>query len=174
RMQHPQHLIVSLLLILSSAHASIIAAQSPQPFRVEIVEDGTNHPVPLVLLRTTGEIRFVSDNAGLIAVDAPELMNRETWFFVDADGYEVPADGFGYRGIRLTPTPGGRATLTVTRTSIAQRLGRLTGAGRFAESHQLGEHLDTTRSDIVGCDSTQFAIHNGRLHWIWGDTSLFH
>lgn len=161
------------LAILFGAIASSARAQS-QPFRIEIFENSTNHPVPLVQLRTTGEIRFISDNAGLIAIDAPELMNRETWFFIDADGYEVPADGFGYRGIRLTPTPGGRATITITRTSIAQRLGRLTGAGRFAESHQLGEHLETTRSDIVGCDSTQLAIHNGRLHWIWGDTSLFH
>lgn len=152
----------------------MVAAQSSRAFHVAIVEDGTNHAVPLVQLRTTGEIRFVSDNAGLIAIDAPELMNRETWFFVEADGYEVPADGFGYRGVRLTPTPGGCATITVTRTIIAQRLGRLTGAGRFAESHQLGEHLNTNRSDIVGCDSTQFAVHNGRLHWIWGDTALFH
>lgn len=172
-MRHALHPIVTLLLVIACMHAPLIAAQSTRAFRIAVVEQGTNHPIPLVQLRTTGEIRFVSDNAGLIAIDAPELMNRETWFFVEADGYEVPADGFGYRGVRLTPTPGGRATITVTRTSIAQRLGRLTGAGRFAESHQLGEHLDIAESDIVGCDSTQLAIHNGRLHWIWGDTSLF-
>lgn len=174
-MQIAPRLILLLLLIATRCvHAHASAALPAPPFRIAIVEQDTGHPVPLVQLRTTGNLTFISDNAGVIAVDAPELMNRETWFFVEGDGYETAADGFGYRGIRLTPTPGGRATITVTRTIIAQRLGRLTGAGRFGESQQLGERLDRQETGIVGCDSVQNAIHNGRLFWLWGDTSLFH
>ena len=62
--------------------------------------------MPLVELRTLHQVRFVSDNAGLIAFDFPELMGRETWFDIIADGYQAPKDGFGYRGVRLRPQPG--------------------------------------------------------------------
>ncbi len=76
--------------------------------RIDVVEKGSGWPVPLVELRTTHHVRFVSDNAGVIAFDLPELMNRETWFEVIGHGYEIPKDGFGYRGVRLTPKPGAR------------------------------------------------------------------
>ena len=60
---------------------------------------------PLVELRTTSLLRFVTDNAGLIVLDEPELMNREVWFTLYGHGYEVPKDGFGIRGVRT----GGRS-----------------------------------------------------------------
>ena len=60
-------------------------------------------------------VRFVSDNAGLIACDLPELMGRETWFTVIGHGYGVNADGFGYKGVRLTPAPGKTLRVTVER-----------------------------------------------------------
>jgi hypothetical protein len=84
--------------------------------------------VPLVELRTTHNSRFVTDNAGLIALDAPELMERETWFDVIGHGYEVPKDGFGKRGVRLKPQPGKTLRIEVDRAIIARRLGRITGA----------------------------------------------
>jgi hypothetical protein len=34
--------------------------------------------MPLVELRTTNQVRFVTDNAGVVAFDLPELMGRET------------------------------------------------------------------------------------------------
>ena len=128
--------------------------------------------MPLVELRTTHQQRFVTDNAGLIAFDLPELMGRETWFTVTSDGYEAPADGFGYRGVRLTPQPGETLTVEVNRTSIAKRLGRITGGGLFAESQKLGREIDWQESGVLGCDSVQNAVHSGRLFWAWGDTTL--
>jgi hypothetical protein len=147
-------------------------ADERAPCRIDVVDKETGWPVPLVELRTTHQARFVSDNAGVIAFDLPELMGRETWFTVTADGYEVPADGFGNRGVRLTPQPGQSLTVKVNRTSIARRLGRITGAGLFAESQKLGENLDWPESGLLGCDSVQNAVHRGRLFWAWGDTSL--
>ena len=47
---------------------------------IEIVDQDSGWPVPLVELRTTHNVRFVSDNAGLIAFDLPELMGTETCF----------------------------------------------------------------------------------------------
>jgi hypothetical protein len=99
-------------------------------------------------------------------------MGVETWFTVEGHGYSVPADGFGYRGVRLTPEPGKTLSLKVNRELPAKRLGRLTGAGLFAESQQLGEHADWRESGILGCDSVQLAEHNGKLFWAWGDTTL--
>src|SRR6266704_5040103 len=99
---------------------------APQPCRIEVVEKGSGWPVPLVELRTTHHVRFVSDNAGVIAFDLPESMGRETWFDVIGHGYDVPKDGFGSRGVRLRPEPGSTLKVEVTRRIIAKRLGRLT------------------------------------------------
>lgn len=114
-------------------------AAEPPPVRacwIQIVEERTGWPVPLVELRTTHHARFVSDNSGNIAFDLPELMGRETWFEVHGHGYEAKADGFGMRGVRLTPVPGKTLRVELKRTIIAQRIGRLTGAGLFAESRE--------------------------------------
>src|SRR5688572_18311451 len=101
------------------------------PCRIEVVEKGTGWPVPLVELRTTHNVRFVTDNAGIIAFDLPELMGMETWFDVIGHGYEVPRDGFGSRGVRLKLDYGKTLKVEVNRTIIAKRLGRLTGGGLF-------------------------------------------
>jgi hypothetical protein len=150
----------------------LAAAPTGEPCRIEVVEQGTGWPVPLVELRTTNHLRFVSDNAGVIAFDSPEFMGRETWFDVVGHGYEAPKDGFGFRGFRLTPEPGKTLKVEVRRTIIARRLGRLTGAGLFSESQKLGKELDWKESGIVGCDSVQNAVHRGKLFWAWGDTLI--
>ena len=151
---------------------AVLAASSwaADPCLIEVVEKGSGWPVPLVELRTTHAVRFVSDNAGVIAFDLPEFMGRETWFEVIGHGYEVPKDGFGYRGVRLTPQAGKTLRVEVERKNIARRLGRLTGAGLFAESQKLGRELDWPESGIVGCDTVQNVVHRGRLFWVWGDT----
>lgn len=151
---------------------AISLAGTAEPCRIEVVEKGSGWPVPLVELRTTHHARFITDNAGVIAFDLPELLGRETWFDVIGNGYEVPPDGFGYRGVRLTPEPGKTLRFEVERTIIAKRLGRLTGGGLFAESQKAGRHLDWPESGILGCDSVQTAAHRGRLFWLWGDTTL--
>jgi len=149
-------------------------AEASQPCRIEVVEKESGWPVPLVELRTTHHVRLVSDNAGVIAFDLPELMGRETWFEVLGHGYEVPEDGFGARGVRLTPQPGQTLKVEVTRTIIAKRLGRLTGAGLFAESQKLGRELAWRESGVLGCDSVQNAVYRGKLFWFWGDTNVAH
>lgn len=126
----------------------------------------------MVELQTTHNVKFITDNAGRVAFDLPELMGQETWLNVTSDGYEAPADGFGIRGKRITPKSGETEKIEVNRTSIAKRLGRVTGAGLFAESQKLGLEPDWQESGIVGCDSVQNAVYNGRRFWAWGDTTL--
>lgn len=161
--------IASMTAILAGSAASLAAAE---PCRIEVVEKGSGWPVPLVELRTIHGIRLVTDNAGLIAFDLPELMGRETWFEVIGHGYDVPRDGFGMRGVRLTPKPGSRLKVEVQRSIIARRLGRITGGGLFAESQKLGLELDWRESGVLGSDSVQNAVHRGKLFWLWGDTNL--
>ena len=145
-------------------------AAAVEPCRIEVVEKGSGWPVPLVELRTTNKARLVTDNDGVIAFDLPEFMGRETWLDVIGHGYEVPKDGFGYRGVRVTPQPGKTLRIEVRRTLPAKRLGRLTGAGLFAESQKLGARRDWPESGITGCDSVQTAVYRGKLFWAWGDT----
>ncbi len=143
-----------------------------EPCRIEIVDAENNWPVPLVELRTTHHARFVSDNNGIIAFDLPELMGEETWLTVVGHGYGLPADGFGNRGVRLTPKPGARLTVKVHRQLPGKRLGRVTGAGMFGESQRFGLEEAWREQGILGCDSVQTAVHEGRLYWAWGDTVL--
>jgi hypothetical protein len=165
---------IACLAIICAASPVRSAGSEPPfaPCRIEVIDKETGWPVPLVELRTTHNVRFITDNAGLIAFDLPELMRRETWFNVATDGYDVPADGFGSRGVRLTPEPGKTFTIEANRTNVAKRLGRITGAGLFAESQKLGQQTDWPESGVLGCDSVQCAVHRGRLFWAWGDTTL--
>ncbi len=155
-------------LLVSAAFARAVT-----PCRIEVVEQGTGWPVPLVELRTTSDVRFVTDNAGLVAFDLPECMGRETWLGVEGHGYELPADGFGNRGVRFVPMPGGTKRIEIKRINVARRLGRLTGAGICGESQKLGERLDWQESGVVGSDTVQTAPYHGRMFWAWGDTGIF-
>ncbi|MCX7867420.1 MAG: hypothetical protein N2438_09885, partial [Limisphaera sp.] len=139
--------ILSGLLVLATFGAG---AEVWRAFRVRVVEAGSGWPVPLVELRTTHQMRWVSDNAGVVALDAPELMNREVWLEVRSPGYGVEPDGFAMRGVRVKPVPGGEVTIEVRRSVLARRLGRLTGAGLFAESQKLGEFANEPESGVWG------------------------
>ncbi len=163
--------LVAVLVLLAAANRSF-ATDAIAACRITVVDAENGWPVPLVELRTVHNVALVTDNAGVVAFDLPELMGRETWFYVAADGYEVPADGFGNRGVRLTPQPGDSLTIKVNRTIIAKRLGRITGAGIFGESQKLGDERDWPETGVLGQDSVQNAVHRGRMFWAWGDTNI--
>ncbi len=169
RMRAVLRLLTATIVLLGDC---VTGQSATPPCCIQVVESGTDWPVPLVELRTTHQVRFVTDNAGVIAFDLPELMGRLTWFEVIGHGYEAPKDGFGFHGVRFTPKPGETVRVEVKRTSVARRLGRLTGAGIFAESQKLGRELDWRESGVVGCDSVQNAGHRDRMFWLWGDTTM--
>ncbi|XZE56778.1 hypothetical protein SH139x_002910 [Planctomycetaceae bacterium SH139] len=150
----------------------LIAAENAQPFRINLVDRANGWPVPLIVLTTTHGVRFVSDNAGVIAFDLPELMGQPVWLELAADGYELKRDGFGYQGFRVIPRRGDSVTIELSRTNLAKRLGRLTGGGLFAESQKCGDSTEWRESGVLGCDSVQTAMHQGRMFWAWGDTTL--
>jgi hypothetical protein len=152
--------------------SSLAFAAGAEPCRIEVVDKENGWPVPLIELRTTNSVRLVTDNAGIIALDLPEVMGRDTWFNVEGHGYEVRKDGFGMHGVRFTPEPGKTHRVEVERKIVAKRMGRLTGGGLFAESQKLGRELEWKEQGLFGCDSVQNAVHGGKLFWAWGDTTL--
>ena len=165
--------------MMSASHRSLILASTfalacagVEPCKVKVVDAENGWPVPLVFLTTTHAQQYVTDNAGMAAIDSPELMGRETWFTVKSHGYGMKKDGFGNAGFRFVPRPGGEHVVKVTRNQIAKRLGRVGGAGLFAESQKCGEHLDARESGEFGRDSVQTALYKGRVFWLWGDTNM--
>ena len=78
-------------------------------------------------------VKFISDNAGRIAFDLPELMGTEVWLHVQ--GHSVGVDkAFGYHTAesRLLLLKAVRTcTVTVSRRVPARIIGRLTSRGWF-------------------------------------------
>src|ERR1700693_1815621 len=65
-------------------------------------------------------------------------MDQTVYFNVRSAGYEFPEDLLGNRGVALKITSGGRAELKIRRTSIAERLYRVTGEGICRDSVLVG------------------------------------
>ena len=160
-------------LLLAACFTTTANAQ-PSPFtEIRVVDSATGRGIPLVELETVDGVKYVTDNAGRIAFHEPGLKDREIFFTVRSHGYEVPKDGFGYRGVRLTPKPGKIHEIKIARTMIAERLSRLTGEGRTRDTALLGYKppLDSANPGrVAGQDSVQAAVYKGKVYWLWGDT----
>lgn len=173
-------LLVLPLLCLSTNFAvaqSPERAIRPEVFVIEVLDAETKRGVPLVELETIAHNRFVSDSAGRIAVSEPDLMDRQVYFHVRSHGYQFPKDGFGLQGKKLSVVGGQKATLTLERLNLAERLYRSTGSGIFIDSVQAGlmdrDELKLP-GEVVGCDSVMTAIYQDKLYWFWGDTNRPH
>ena len=143
-------------------------------FKIQVVDDQTGRGVPLIELRTVNNISHWTDSAGVIAFHEPGLMNREVYFHVQGHGYTYPKDFFGNRGVRLTPTSGGSATVKMKRVNIAERLYRVTGQGIYRDTLLLGEKPPIREAalngEVMGQDTVIVTPYRGKLYWFWGDT----
>ncbi len=172
----PLSAILSTILIFAGISFSFGADRNPTAFVLKFIDEETGQPVPLVEARTVHGVTHVSDNDGVTAWTEPDLTGQEVHFLVKSHGYEMKADGFGYRGGRVLVMPGEAVTWKLARRQIARRLYRITGAGRLAESVTAGlvradDPRALTRAKVVGQDSVQMTPYRGELHWLWGDTS---
>ncbi|OMF53880.1 hypothetical protein BK138_18085 [Paenibacillus rhizosphaerae] len=148
--------------------------QVQEPFMIKVVDAETGRGIPLVELKTTNNILYYTDSAGVVAFDEPGLMDTTVFFHMSSDGYEIPADMFGNRGQAVEVTPGGSVTLQMNRVNIAERLYRVTGQGIYRDSLLLGLNTPIQQPVIngliMGQDSVQTIEYNGKLYWFWGDT----
>lgn len=143
-------------------------------FALRVVDDQTGRGVPLVELTTVNNLRYVTDNAGLVAFDEPGLMDQKVYFHVRSHGYSYPKDGFGNRGVALVTKPGTQAEIKLHRENVAERLYRTTGQGLYRDSTLLGEPTPLKHPNlnalVMGQDSVQAAVYRERIYWFWGDT----
>jgi hypothetical protein len=178
----PAEAPLALALLLASAAASPTAAAADAPFRIECVDSATGRGVPLVQLTTSGYISYYSDSAGVVAFDESGLLGASVFFMVRADGY-VNADQMtcGYQracaqpGVLLRTRPGGKATITLTRTQPAERLYRLTGGGLYRDTVLVGdtppvEEPLLSSAGVLGQDSLMAVAYKNQTRLFFGDT----
>lgn len=169
--------ISQIILFLAGADSMIgqlIAVE--KPFVIRVLDSETGLPVPLVEISTVNNIRKVTDNQGVTTWPETDLAGEDVFFHLKSHGYEFAKDGFGYDGQRIKVKSGGSVDLKIKRVQLAQRLYRITGAGRLAESQLAGlvsiDHPDAiTKSKVIGQDSVQMTEYKNQLHWMWGDTN---
>lgn len=165
----------ALAVCLSAIALAQSRAQSSAEYAgIRVVDAATGRGVPQVELETVNNVRFITDNAGLVAINEPGWLGQETFFFVRTHGYAADKDGFGYAGARVTLQAGEIAEIKLTRVNLAERLCRLTGEGLWRDSILLGEGESlpaAPRGAVAGQDSVQTAMYHDRVYWFWGDTA---
>lgn len=171
-----KRLQLALLLFGSLAVVNGQPTRLEKSFVIQVLDQATNRPVPLVEISTVHRVTHITDNNGVTAWNEPELIGEDVFFQVKSHGYEMQADGFGFKGKRERVVPGGRVQWKLKRTQIAERLYRITGAGRLAESQSAGlisadDPNAITQARVIGQDSVQMTPYKNELHWLWGDTS---
>jgi hypothetical protein len=152
-----------------------LLSETPQPcFTISVVDDATGRGVPLVELKTVGNVTYYTDSNGLVAFYEPGLMDRRIYFSIQADGYEYPEDGFGYRGKAFDIHPGGSGVIKLHRTEIAERLYRLTGEGIYRDTVLAGRkppiEQPLVNGGVTGTDGPQTVLYRGKVFWFFGDT----
>ncbi len=151
----------------------------PQPedlFGLEFVDATTGRGVPLIEVQTSGGERLWTDNNGWVAIERfveGQSLNVEVY----ANGYRYDGQlGNGKPGETVIASAGGRRKLTVVRDNIAERLYRVTGAGQYHHSANLGEAIIDEKGNynaaVLGSDSVLTTVYKGKLFWVWGDTRL--
>jgi hypothetical protein len=165
--------LLSVLLLASTLGPC--QADVGRPFQITVIDEQTKRGVPLVELKTVNDISYFTDSNGIVAFHEPGLMGKEVFFHINSHGYEYAKDGFGFRGARLTTTPGGVATLTIKRINLAQRLYRITGAGIYRDSVLTGKAAPLREpllnALVTGSDSVVNVVHRDKIFWFWGDTN---
>lgn len=160
---------IAICLLLSSA------AFADQLFEIQVIDKATRRGVPMVELITVDDVVYITDSAGRVALDEPELSRETVFFKVQSPGYQVTKDGFGIEGVRLVVETGTSHTIELTRTNLAERLYRITGRDIYLDTVRL-RHPSPIRNPlgsgrVTGQDSVQPAVYRNRLSWFWGDTN---
>jgi len=134
------------------------------------VRDQDGAPVPLAQL-VAGDQRYVSDSEGWIAFDLIGLGTDGLDAQIASSGYVFEDEG----ELQIPTAPGQSMEVTATAVALARRAYRITGEGIRRHATILGRSsLDddlALRGKVVGQDSSFATVHDGRIHWIWGDTN---
>ncbi|MFM8474575.1 MAG: hypothetical protein ACKOEO_02115 [Planctomycetaceae bacterium] len=168
-----------LRLLMNLLAATLLLApaccSADELMEILVTDSTTGRGIPLVELVTVDDVVYVTDNAGRVALDEPELRGQTLFLKPRSPGYQAKKDGFGIEGVRITVRPGEKAIISLDRNNIAERLYRITGRDLYRDSLRLKHAAPIQRPSgnglVVGQDSVQTAVYRQRLHWFWGDTS---
>lgn len=142
-------------------------AELPGPCGLTIVERGSGRVVPALMFHTSFAMRCVTDNDGAMALDAPDILGKDTWFGIEGNGYGLKKDFIGNAGFGVKSKPGGTERREVDREMKAVCLGRLTGSGIFAESQKLGRRREWREPGDMRRYDVQCVPLGRRVMWIW-------
>lgn len=156
------------------ACAALFAQAPARHFVVRVVDEETQRGVPLIELHLPNAVRYVTDSAGIVAIEEPSLWNHKLFLAVQGHGYEYAEQSAFGRGAYVIPKPGGRIEIKVKRRMIAERLYRLTGEGIYRDSVLAGLPVPIKEpllnGQVLGQDTVSAAVYQGKIFWIWGDT----
>ncbi len=147
------------------------------PYAVRILDAATKRPIPMVELRTLNEVSWYSDNAGYIAIDEPDFLERDIYFQIASSGYRYSKDAAGRSSITQFVQPGKETVIYLERTNLAERLYRVTGSGQSVHRDlvKTGKRGKTElQGGVLGQDSNLATTFKGKIFWVWGDTFLPH
>jgi hypothetical protein len=125
-MRNSTLLFSGLWLLQSVSFTEAAPGAANDYFAIHVVDGETGRGVPLVELRTVNKVSWWTDSNGIVAFNEPGIMDGEVYFQVQSPGYEIPADFFKNRGVKLKPVRGGHAEIRIKRLNIAERLYRIT------------------------------------------------
>ena len=103
-------------------------------------------------------------------------MDRDVFFSCEEPRIRVSEDGFG---IPRPASPGDRwrraPNWKIKRINIAERLYSITGGGIYRDSVLTGHAVPIAQpllnGEVLGQDSIQTAVYQGKIYWFWGDTN---
>jgi len=168
-------LILTGLFIVCATLPAVCDQVTTSPFVLKFVDAATGRPIPLVEVEAFNGLRQVSDNLGHIAIIEPDMAFNNLRLVIRGNGYRYPKlDLLGERAINPQLLPGDYIQVKLERTVAAERLYRITGAGRYRDSILAGrseQHTDTWLvGRVIGLDSAIPVVWHRRLFCFWGDT----
>jgi hypothetical protein len=86
---------------------------------IRVVDKETRRGIPMVELITVDEVVYITDSAGRLALDEPELNGALVFFKLTSPGYHMAKDGFGIEGVRLMIDRNKGSVLSWTATCLA-------------------------------------------------------
>ena len=105
---------------------------------------------------------LLGDSAGYVVIHEPGLDGEEMFPHLRSDGYQLKADGL-YQGTRIALKANQTSLVQINRTQPAERVGRITGIGRYRDAQLLGEALHRlARTLSAGCRP---GFQPGRCFW---------
>jgi hypothetical protein len=145
-------------------------APTPNPsqmFKITVVDPAAGgRGVPLVEVKTSTQT-YITDSAGVVAFYDPARMGTSVHFDLTDHGYTATSAD-------LVATAGGSASVPMTRTNVAERLYRITGAGIYRDTVLLEQPAPLANpvlnAQVIGSDSVLSAVYQGKAFFVWGDT----